>query len=345
MNQRWSRLRSRAKAPDGIWWRGLPGRAVPVALGTFRLTIAAVVAYLLTVVLTEGALDLTGPLTALLVMQASAFSTLRMGVVRVGAVLSGVLVAIALAGWAGLTWWSLGAAIAASLLLARALRLGEQAIEVPISAMLILGVANSGVAGEVRVVNTLLGAAVGIMFNLIYPPAVPSRPARQAVLTVADAAAAVLNTAGEAMSAGPVTRDQAETWVDQIRAVAGHVASARDQLGALKDSRRLNARTLGTDDPEPLLATGLDTLEHCLLAARALFVVMTAEIPPSEQPEDPYGEELRQAFAVSCTMPATACAPLVSWWWPKPRAVKPRPNRRSPTAWRSSARPRPSWSS
>ena len=42
------------------------------------------------------------------------------------------------------------------------LRLGEQALETPISAMLILGVSNHDVASETRIVNTLVGAAVGM---------------------------------------------------------------------------------------------------------------------------------------------------------------------------------------
>lgn len=42
-----------------------------------------------------GILDRTAPLTALLVVQASTVGTLRMGLARVGAVLTGVLVAVA----------------------------------------------------------------------------------------------------------------------------------------------------------------------------------------------------------------------------------------------------------
>ena len=158
--------------------------------------------YLLTLVLTEGAIDLTGPLTALLVLQASAVSTLKTGVVRVGAVLSGVVVAILLSTWIGLTWWSLGAAIAVSLLLGKVLRLGDQALEAPISAMLILGVTNYDIAAEIRVANTLIGAGVGVAFNLIYPPAMPTRAAGRALRRMADAAAAPLNAAGEALAAG-----------------------------------------------------------------------------------------------------------------------------------------------
>jgi hypothetical protein len=279
-------------------WRDVPDRLRPTLVHVARLTSAAVVAYLITLVVTDGAIDLTGPLTALLVMQASAYSTLRMGAVRVGAVLAGVLVAGLLSSWVGLTWWSLGAAIAASLFLGKVLRLGEQALETPITAMLILGVTNPDIAAEVRIVNTFIGAGVGMALNLLYPPAMPTARAAQAVRQVAELGAAALDHAGDALARGPVTRAEVDSWLDRLRAATGRVVTATATTTALRDSRRFNPRALGTLDVEPVLATGLDTLEHCLLDIRTLFTVISAEIPAEEQPDDPYGEELRRAFAV-----------------------------------------------
>jgi hypothetical protein len=279
-------------------WRDVPRRILPPAVNILRLTAAAVISYLLTLVVTSGVIDLTGPLTALLVMQASAYSTLKMGAVRVGAVLAGVLVATFLSVWIGLTWWSLGLAIAASLVLARIFRLGEQALEAPISAMLILGVTSPNVAAEVRILNTLIGAGVGIAFNLIYPPALPTRRAVRAMIDVADAAAAPLDAASQALTEGPIRREQVQNWLDRVRAGAGRLTSATKTVSSLKDSRRFNPRALGTVDIEPVLSSGLQTLESCLLAIRALFVVLLAELPTEDKPDDPYGEELRAAFAV-----------------------------------------------
>ena len=279
-------------------WREVPARLRPTLGTVLRLTAAAVAAYVLSQVVTPGTPDLTGPLTALLVVQASAFSTIKMGAVRVGAVLSGVLVATLLSTWIGLTWWSLAAAIAASLLLAKVLRLGEQALETPISAMLILGVSNHDVASETRIVNTLIGAAVGIAFNVVYPPAMPIGQARQALLRVVEAGASALDHAAEALEAGPVSREQVTAWVDRVRSANREVARATETIGHLKESRRFNPRALGTVDVEPVLASALDTLEQCLLAIRALFTVIEAEIPKAAEPEDPYGDELRAAFAV-----------------------------------------------
>jgi hypothetical protein len=279
-------------------WRDVPRRILPPAVNIARLTAAAVVSYLLTLALTSGAIDLTGPLTALLVMQASAYSTLKMGAVRVAAVLAGVLVATFVSVWIGLTWWSLGLAIATSLVLARIFRLGEQALEAPISAMLILGVTSPNVAAEVRILNTLIGAGVGIAFNLIYPPALPTRRAARAMIDVAEAAAAPLDAASQALTEGPIRREQVQSWLDRVRAGARRLTSATKTVSSLKDSRRFNPRALGTVDIEPVLSTGLQTVESCLLAIRALFVVLLAELPTEDKPDDPYGEELRAAFAV-----------------------------------------------
>jgi hypothetical protein len=295
---RWQRLASFAWLGRPTRWRDVPGRLRPTIESVIRLTAAAVLSYLLTLATTSGAIDLTGPLTALLVMQASAFSTLKMGAIRVAAVLAGVLVATLVSIWIGLTWWSLGAVIAASLILAKIFRLGEQAMEAPISAMLILGVTNPNVAAEIRVLNTLIGAGVGVAFNLVYPPALPTRRASRAVISAAEAAAAPLDAASKGLARGPINREQVQDWLDRVHAGMLHLKSATDTVASLKDSRRLNPRAIGTTDIEPVLASGLRTLESCLLSIRALFTVLLAELPTEDRPDDPYGEELRAAFAV-----------------------------------------------
>ncbi len=266
-----------------------------------RLTTASVIAYLLTVALTDGPLDLTGPLTALLVVQASAYSTVRMGIVRVGAVVTGVLVAVALSAWAGLSWWSLAVVVAASLILAQVLRLGPQALETAISAMLILGVGGQEIAAEIRVVTTLIGAAVGVLFNLVLPPPVPVRPAADAIREVADRQATVLAVVGEEMSAEPVIKDHVTGWLDQARASTALVARASEQVDEVRDVRWLNARAIGTADVAPVLRSGLDALERSQFALRALLEMVLREAPAHETHSGGYGDEVRPAFAVVLT--------------------------------------------
>ncbi|NAZ84982.1 FUSC family protein [Kineococcus indalonis] len=276
-------------------------RALPTAATvstTARLSTAGVLAYLLTLAVTDGPVDLTGALTALLVIQTSAHASARMALVRVGAVLTGVLVAVALSTWSGLTWWSLGLAIAASLLLASALRLGQQALETPISAMLVLAVGGQEIAAETRVVTTLVGAGVGVVFTVLLPPPVPTRRAVAGVGSVAAEQAECLLAASTSMSSEPITREQVAGWLARARRTAATAEDAAEAIRTVKDVRRLNARSIGSADVEPALRTGLEALDHSALAVRSLFVVMLAEAPQRSTPDDGYGEEVRQAFAV-----------------------------------------------
>ena len=59
------------------------------------------------------------------------------------------------------------------------LRLGDDILEVPISAMLILSALGSKIAASGRIVETLIGAAAGLIGGLLVAP-VRLQPARSA---------------------------------------------------------------------------------------------------------------------------------------------------------------------
>jgi hypothetical protein len=241
-----------------------------VVVRTVRLTAAAVVAYLVAHALFPDTQPLTGPLTALLVVQATLFSTLRMGVLRVASVVSGVLVAVFLSDVVGLTWWSLGVVVAASLVIGQMLRLGEQLLEVPISAMLILGVPAASSAATARIAETLVGAGIGVMTNLVFPPAVRTRSAGQAVEEVAVHTAELLTRAAHELPHKP-SEEQALGWLHDVRSLSRYIDAADRAVVDLRDSRRLNPRAIRGLDTEPILRTGLDALERSVVSVRALF--------------------------------------------------------------------------
>lgn len=291
------------RALDWAWpgrprrWADIPRRLRATLVDIGRLTAAAVLAFLLVYGVTGQSNDLTGPLTALLVVQASTYSTLKMGLVRVLAVLTGVLVAVLLSTWFGLSWWSLGLAVASALLLGRVLRLGDQMLEAPISAMLILAVHAAEVAVQTRVVSTLLGAAVGVAFGLLLAPAVPARKAAADVRRVADATAGVLRTAATAMRQHQILRPDVERWLNSTRDVAILLATASRRVTDVRESRKMNVWAIGTRSGEPSLRSSLETLEGVLRAVSALFTVLVREVPDTGTPEDAFGEEIRPAFA------------------------------------------------
>jgi hypothetical protein len=263
------------------------------------LTIAAVVAYLVADALSPGLRDLTAPLTALLVVQASTVGTLQMGAVRVGAVLTGVLVAVGVANWIGLSWWSLGAVIVASLVLARMLRLGEQSLETPISAMLILAVASPELAAEERVVNTLVGAVVGIAFSLLVPVSIPNARAIEAVRRVARSQAALLDEVALTLSNQALHVEEVQAWLAWCDDIGRDIDAASAAVEALGESRRLNPRALTAAKVHPGLGLAIERIDRCLAAERALFEVIGREAQSApEDSQESFGSELRRAFAV-----------------------------------------------
>lgn len=267
-------------------------------IATVRLTAAAVLAYLITLWLIPGPIDLTCALTALLVTQTSARSSVKMGMVRVGAVITGVMVAIAVSSWVGLSWWSLGAVIAISLVLAAILRLGDQTLETPISAMLILAVGGQEIAAEVRVLTTLIGAGVGMSFNLLLPPRLPIDTTIRQVRDVASQEAESLRQAGWSMAQRPINRDEVATWLDDVRTVSTSASNAHEVVASLEEVRRLNPRSIVAPRVEPILISALDALDRSLFALRSLYFTMQREAPEFKSHDDGYGKDVRAAFAV-----------------------------------------------
>ncbi|MGI8458439.1 MAG: FUSC family protein [Propionibacteriaceae bacterium] len=301
-------VRARSSARRLLWlvwpshptaWADLPGRLRPFAVQTARLAAAAVLAYLVADAVSPGILDLTASLTALLVVQASTVGTLQMGLVRVGAVLTGVLVAVGISTWIGLSWWSLGAVIAASLLLAKVLRLGEQTLEAPISAMLILAVSASSpeLAAEVRVVNTVIGTMVGIGFSLVLPVSIPSARATTAVRRVARSQAALLDEVALTLADRAPQPDEVAAWRAWLDDIDADIGLAVESVQKVELSRRLNPRALTAAKVHPGLRAALDRLDHALSAERLLLALVGREVLAAGSGWDS-SVELRRAFSV-----------------------------------------------
>jgi len=89
----------------------------------------------------------------------------------------GVLVAFGFARVAGIHAWSIALVVFVSILAGQALRLGQQgSVQVPVSALLVLvlGATTGGYALD-RVVDTAIGAACGILVNLVVVPPLASK--------------------------------------------------------------------------------------------------------------------------------------------------------------------------
>jgi uncharacterized membrane protein YgaE (UPF0421/DUF939 family) len=267
-------------------------------LRALQLTGAAVAAYVVADQIFPGSQPLLAPLTALLVVQVTLYSTLTAGLQRVASVVAGVTLAVVVSTVVGFSWWSLAVLIAVSIIIGQLLRLREQLLEVPISAMLVLSVGGRAGPAYGRITETLVGAAVGVLYNTLLPGRVQSDTAGAAVERFASDMAAVLSRMADEVCDG-VDIDKALRWMEEIRRLAGKVARADRAIVEAQESRRFNVRALGTVDVVPSLRSGLDALEHCTVALRGLCrAVVDQMYTAAEDPDHVYSADARDAFSV-----------------------------------------------
>jgi hypothetical protein len=273
-------------------------RGAKAVVRALRLTGAAVAAYVVAEQMYPGTKPLLAPLTALLVVQVTLFSTLLTSVQRIASVIAGVLVALLVSSVLPFSPWSLAVLIAGSIMVGQLLHLREQMLEVPISAMLVLAVGATGASASAagRITETLVGAAVGVLYNVLLPGPVQSHSAGEAVEAFADDMAKVLRSMANELADG-LSEDTAGRWLDRVRGLSRQVARVDRELVNAEESRKLNVRALGTMDTAPSLRSGLDALEHCVVALRAICRAILDQTRRDDAPSG-YSSDIREVFAV-----------------------------------------------
>ncbi|MGK4585636.1 FUSC family protein [Kitasatospora sp. HPMI-4] len=246
----------------------------PVVVLTVRATVAATLSYAVAVQLSSEPAPLTAPLTALLVVQVTLYSTLTTGIRRVNSVVIGVLIAIGFSSVTGLSWWSLGLIILASLTIGHFVRVDEFVQEVAISAMLILGVTRLASQAWDRVLETLIGAGVGLLFNFVFAPPVWVDTAGESIEDLARRTRHLLVRISEELSS-PTTVERAAARLHEARRLDQAIADVDAALRQAEDSLRLNPRIREGVLSRLVLRTGLDTLEICVVVVRVMARSLT----------------------------------------------------------------------
>ena len=172
-------------------------------LQVVKSAIATAAAWLIAGALIPGPPPVFAAIAALLVVQPSLNQSLTKAVERSVGVIAGVVIASLLGiAFGGGTWVILLATVVA-LLVAWALKMtAGTANQVAISALLVLalGTATPSYALD-RVLETLIGAVIGILINLALVPPVAVAPAHDAVLALADELADSLERLARALEA------------------------------------------------------------------------------------------------------------------------------------------------
>ncbi|MFE4696428.1 aromatic acid exporter family protein [Streptomyces sp. NPDC056738] len=249
-------------------------RREPVVVQTLRSTAAATIAYVVAIHLSPEPAPLTAPLTALLVVQVTLYSTITTAIRRVNSVVVGVVIAIGFSSLVGLTWWSLGLIILASLAVGHLVRVSEFVPEVAISAMLVLGVTRVGDTAWARVLETLIGAVVGLTCNLVLAPPVWVDMAGEQIEDLARRMRQLMLRVGEGAASNTPFHVAAER-LHEARRLDNDIAGVDAALRQAEDSLKLNPRVREGLMHRVVLRTGLDTLEICTVVLRVLARSLT----------------------------------------------------------------------
>jgi hypothetical protein len=275
-------------------WGRIPG------IRTAKVTLAAVLAYVTADLLNTTATPILAPLTAILVVQVTVYQTVAEGLQRVLSVLAGVLVAVGVATVVGLSWWSLGVVVAASLVLGQVLRLGPHTLEVPISAMLVLAVGGGAApqAATGRIYETLVGTVTGIAVNFAIAPPVHVKSAGSAVAALATRLEDFLRSLAGDLRSG-WSRQAARDWLASARGLSASVLQADRSLVQAEQSAVLNPRAGEVRVAQPRLRTALTAIEYCTIVVRSLcreIFDRTFYLPP-ELEAQAYSPAARVALA------------------------------------------------
>jgi hypothetical protein len=163
---------------------------------------------------------------------------------------------------------AVGTTIVVCAVVARALHLGEVAsVNVPVTALIVIGPGISGSTAVHRLTSTLIGAGIAICFSYFSVPNTPIDRARIQIRTVSQKAAALLAKMSEGVAAG-YTQKEAGNWLAQARLLVEEVPAIRAQSVEARSHARWFP-TAEKDIAEEMYIEGIAT-EHTLVQVRRI---------------------------------------------------------------------------
>ena len=200
-------------------------------------------------------LPIFGAIAALLSVQESVDQSLTRGIERVVGVLLGVSVALGAGALFGPQTWLFLAAIIVSMALGWLLRMTNSSTnQIAISALLMIALGGLSLGyGFERLVETAIGAGIGITINALVVAPVRTTPVHVAIGDLTRHAAQALRRLSEALEE-PRERDWIDGMMRDARRLQGERDAVHQLLRSARESLRLNPRgpryraILGEDD-------------------------------------------------------------------------------------------------
>ncbi|MGW9022135.1 FUSC family protein [Leucobacter chromiiresistens] len=269
------------------WWQLAKGAA------------AAILTWFICLAIFPAQLPIFGAIAALIVMQDNVDQSLTRGIERVVGVLVGVGVAIGAGALFGPQSWLFIAAIIVAMGVGWLLRMTPSAAnQVAISALLMIALGGLQLHyGAERLIETAIGAAIGVLLNALVVAPVRTSSVHLAIVDLTEHSAEVLRRIADALDE---PRDR--PWLAEMLADARGLQDERTRVHALlreaRESLRFNPRSRryreGLADDDAQFQRLQRIVTQIIGMARAL-----ADLYDPELTEDPFvigmAEEMRRA--------------------------------------------------
>ncbi|RZQ60220.1 FUSC family protein [Amycolatopsis suaedae] len=251
-----------------------------------KAAVAAVAAWLIAAELLRLPQPFLAPYAAVFLMEPTVYRSFTTAVRQVAAVAAGVLLAAAVGTVVPVQSAAIGVAVLIGLVLGSWRRMGDSGIWIGVTALLLLSYGTTG--NELllvdRLIESALGAAIGLAVNVvILPPAYVREPAR-AVQRLARELSDLLTDLSRAMDADEPPEEK-ENWSRRARDAEARVRAAEDAIGWASESVVANPRRIALRErPAParaqeVLASLRAAWPHIRQLCEAVEAVLTGHEP------------------------------------------------------------------
>ncbi|MDQ0746322.1 hypothetical protein QF034_000553 [Streptomyces africanus] len=220
-------------------WRE-PGRERDLVVQSLKAAAAAVIAWLVGGVWMGDPLALMAPWVALVLVQATVYSSLVQGARQFGAICVGTVLASATLALTGDTTGALALSVPVLMLLSNWPRFGDQGIYAATTALFTLTSGMAGLAGVGhRVGQAALGAVIGVAVNALVLPPIHLRDVRENLATLARESGDVLRSIAADLHEGDWDAQTAAGWLNASARLEHHLEALRSARRWSQESLRL----------------------------------------------------------------------------------------------------------
>lgn len=271
-----------------------------------RIAIAVTVSMVVALAISQSTLGIFAPITTLIVVQSTPWTTLGLSIQRILGTGIGVLVASLWVNLVGLTWWSFLLGVLVALLVARALpwSLGGQ-LQIPVAVVFVLALGAGSLSADLwRVFDVIIGGAIGLLAVFVYPPRPKPEVFEAALRAYRDGVVQTLASVAEESGthAEPLAENELHDYVARSRRLRDLADAARTELVRLVEGSHLNLRARGVQDGIEDMAARLRRLTGIGVQVRGIVGAANRLYDREGLPAILSGDDLRLLVAKEVTV-------------------------------------------